>query len=370
MRSSDFIYESGWRKPISPADQARINKNKARPRNQIGPDVPERVPTNKRKAQRAIDHAIKTAKGPVDEGIFDIFKSSPALTKLRKKWSNDWKNLSATMDEYQAFWKLRNDIRDQLRARLPQYHSDTIIAKMANIEADKILRDSGWSGWELKTGKPTKTINEKEVSESAKKKIAAALLGVGLLGTPSKIDQQHPPLAKSLVSKAVSGLNKIEQGIKDAAEEAGITGHEVAQILAQTAQETGDFVHMRETGTRAYFLKKYWYNKDVRRRLGNKTPQDALDFIGRGFVHLTGRANYDRMSDILGIDLVNNPELAERPDVAMKILLRYFKDRVEPNVTDFTDTNAVTDQINKHDKPEARKNRENKYQKYKDILGL
>jgi predicted chitinase len=269
MRSSDFIYESGWRKPISPADQERINKRKAKVYNQ--PGQPDTRPTNPKKAERSIEHLKK-----IDE----------------------------------------------------------------------------------------------EVSESAKKKIAAALLGMGLLATPSKIDQQHPPLAKSLVSKAISGLNKIEQGIKDAAEEAGVTGHEIAQMLAQTAQETGNFVHMRETGSKEYFLKKYWYNKDVRRRLGNKTPQDALNFIGRGYVHLTGRANYDRMSDKLGIDLVNNPELAERPDIAMKIMLRYFKDRVEPNVQDFTDTNAVTDQINKHEKPESRQDRENKYQKYKELLRL
>lgn len=44
--------------------------------------------------------------------------------------------------------------------------------------------------------------------------------------------------------------------------------------------------------------------------LGNAEPGDGARFKGRGFVQLTGRVNYGRASRLLGIDLVELPELA------------------------------------------------------------
>lgn len=56
-----------------------------------------------------------------------------------------------------------------------------------------------------------------------------------------------------------------------------------------------------------------------------KTPywrKDKLgrSWLGRSYVQLTHLPNYEKMSKITGIDLVANPELAMRPDVALKIL--------------------------------------------------
>lgn len=44
-------------------------------------------------------------------------------------------------------------------------------------------------------------------------------------------------------------------------------------------------------------------------------------FFGRGYVQLTHEDNYRRMSSVVGIDLVKNPDAALRPDVAAKILV-------------------------------------------------
>ena len=43
-------------------------------------------------------------------------------------------------------------------------------------------------------------------------------------------------------------------------------------------------------------------------------------FYGRGYVQLTGQSNYDKFGKLLGIDLVKNPDLALKPDVAGKII--------------------------------------------------
>lgn len=44
-------------------------------------------------------------------------------------------------------------------------------------------------------------------------------------------------------------------------------------------------------------------------------------FYGRGFVQLTWLANYQKMSNFLGVDLVNNPDLALNPKYAAQILV-------------------------------------------------
>jgi len=48
---------------------------------------------------------------------------------------------------------------------------------------------------------------------------------------------------------------------------------------------------------------------------------EGKSWFGRGFVQLTHRRNYEAMSDLIGIDLVAEPGLALRTDIAAKILI-------------------------------------------------
>lgn len=54
--------------------------------------------------------------------------------------------------------------------------------------------------------------------------------------------------------------------------------------------------------------------------LGNTQPGDGVRFKGRGYVQLTGRTNYQKMSAVTGADLIANPELALQTDVATKVM--------------------------------------------------
>jgi len=70
---------------------------------------------------------------------------------------------------------------------------------------------------------------------------------------------------------------------------------------------------------------------DRRGDLGNLAPPDGASFRGRGFVQLTGRANYTHYALLTGRDLVGNPTLAQQPAIAAELLARFLGER-EPAI--------------------------------------
>jgi peptidoglycan L-alanyl-D-glutamate endopeptidase CwlK len=68
---------------------------------------------------------------------------------------------------------------------------------------------------------------------------------------------------------------------------------------------------------------------DNRQDLGNRGAPDGNRFKGRGFVQLTGRANYTTFSAKLGMgtDLVENPDKGNDPTIASQLLAFFLKDK-------------------------------------------
>ena len=64
-----------------------------------------------------------------------------------------------------------------------------------------------------------------------------------------------------------------------------------------------------------------------RHDLGNTEKGDGKRYKGRGFIQITGRANYATYGKRIGVDLLSNPELALDVKNSAKILAMYFKDR-------------------------------------------
>jgi putative chitinase len=99
-----------------------------------------------------------------------------------------------------------------------------------------------------------------------------------------------------------------------------------AYPLATAVVETaGTMQPIKEYGGTAYFRRMYDIEGDrpaKARELGNLTPGDGARFCGRGYVQLTGRANYDKAGRELGLPLVDDPDLALQPAVAAKIMRR------------------------------------------------
>jgi hypothetical protein len=72
---------------------------------------------------------------------------------------------------------------------------------------------------------------------------------------------------------------------------------------------------IREKGGASYF-KRY----EGRNDLGNTSPGDGIKFHGRGYVQLTGKANYVRASKKLGVDFVADPDRVMEPKHAATIM--------------------------------------------------
>lgn len=68
---------------------------------------------------------------------------------------------------------------------------------------------------------------------------------------------------------------------------------------------------------------------DSRKDLGNLGPPDGASFRGRGFIQLTGRSNYLAHGRALGLgeQLISQPELANDPEIASRLLASFLSSR-------------------------------------------
>jgi predicted chitinase len=60
------------------------------------------------------------------------------------------------------------------------------------------------------------------------------------------------------------------------------------------------------------------------RGLGNTQPGDGGKYIGRGYIQITGRGNYQAYADLTGHDLINNPALLNTPAIAAEVSVKYL----------------------------------------------
>ena len=101
----------------------------------------------------------------------------------------------------------------------------------------------------------------------------------------------------------------------------------LATIRAETEsfQPVSEFQSVFNTSPGGHPFDLY----DNRKDLGNQGPPDGASYRGRGFIQLTGRANYQLHGAAIGMgnQLVENPELANNPKVAAALLARFLKSK-------------------------------------------
>jgi predicted chitinase len=93
-------------------------------------------------------------------------------------------------------------------------------------------------------------------------------------------------------------------------------------MLATVKHECADtWMPIVERGSLDYF-RRYDADTPLGHRLGNTQDGDGMRFRGRGYVQITGRANYGHLGQLLGMGnaLIENPDLALDPKIAYKIM--------------------------------------------------
>lgn len=118
-------------------------------------------------------------------------------------------------------------------------------------------------------------------------------------------------------------------------------------FMAQMAHESGGFKHLTELKYKTKtFEEKYGHETRIGKILGNTKRGDGNKYFGRGIIQLTGRWNYKYYGSLIEEDLVNNPDLAESPYIALEIAVLYWKKKNLNELSDIGDVRTVTKLIN------------------------
>lgn len=136
-------------------------------------------------------------------------------------------------------------------------------------------------------------------------------------------------LLGTLSQSEVDGCNAIIGACGGAGWPIGDTAYALATAYHEAA---GTMQPIKEYGGPVYFTRMYditGARPAKARELGNLTPGDGAKYAGRGYPQLTGKRNYAKASAKLqelgilkpGEDLVADPDLALRADVAAAIMV-------------------------------------------------
>lgn len=183
-------------------------------------------------------------------------------------------------------------------------------------------------------------------------------------GSSGEIPTTPPPNSASNVSKASEGITVLlaacdKYGLKTKEQKAallGIVGGEcgwipqeesaqysnpdrLLQIFPSTfkgnrqlAEQYANWTKGNK-GSKADFFNFVYDPANNGKQLGNTQPGDGGKFYGRGFIQLTGRANYERYALLSGHPIDENPDLlVNDPAISAEIAVLYLMDRVKSGV--------------------------------------
>src|SRR4051794_13019890 len=116
-----------------------------------------------------------------------------------------------------------------------------------------------------------------------------------------------------------------------------------AAFLAQLAHESGQFRFMEEIWGPTDAQRRYEPVTKLAQDLGNSEAGDGRRFKGRGPIQLTGRTNYKRFGDLLGVDLVAEPTRAATPEVAFRVAGLFWSKKGLNELADTATDDAFTE---------------------------
>src|SRR5262245_21913929 len=158
--------------------------------------------------------------------------------------------------------------------------------------------------------------------------------------TDSDLQQIMPRLPQAKLQLYLPFMNRVMQIYEID------TPLRASAFLAQIAHESGELKFMEEIWGPTAQQKKYEPPSEVASRLGNTQQGDGFRYRGRGPIQITGRANYKKYGDLLGVDLIGNPDLAATPQFAFSTAGLFWKLNGLNELADVQDFTTITKRIN------------------------
>lgn len=154
-----------------------------------------------------------------------------------------------------------------------------------------------------------------------------------------------PLLSAQVLREIMSKLPEVGAEVHAAALSRWMRAYEISTVtraacfLAQCAWESDRGGSLVEADGTAY---------EGRRSLGNTEPGDGHLFRGRGWIHLTGRANYKWATVAIqgAKDMELDPEAAAEPELAARVACAYWDRHSLSELADALDYREITRQIN------------------------
>ena len=116
----------------------------------------------------------------------------------------------------------------------------------------------------------------------------------------------------------------------------------VAAFIAQIGHESGQLKYVKEIWGPTAAQAKY----EGRTDLGNTVAGDGSKYRGRGLIQITGRGNYMACGEGLGLDLIKQPELLEKPQHACMSAAWYWATNGLNTLADAVQFDKITRRIN------------------------
>jgi predicted chitinase len=271
-------------------------------------------------------------------------------------------------------WRSAKDASSTAKIRANEAEEAKIQAEMAQAQAQRVASErdqllaqldaknpinttvTGTSPSLVQTGqnpnqnKPQAHTDASVVTSSIK---AKALTGVNLQLIMPKISASKLQVYVSFLQQAMEEF-EINSPLRQAA------------FLAQIAYESSELRFNEEIWRPTNAQQRYDPPGNLASALGNTEQGDGKRFKGRGPIPITGRANYKRYGDLLGIDLIANPDLAATPEVMFRICGLFWRLSKMNALADQGDLISITKKINGG--LNGLEDRQRYYQRAKDVL--
>jgi putative chitinase len=174
---------------------------------------------------------------------------------------------------------------------------------------------------------------------------------------PKDTDTDKAPVIKNNNFKYdLSKFNIHEQRLIKRGVANGMGDLELAAFLAQSAHETQNFKKLTEDTSGAKYEPKWVKDKKTKKLrqvkgkatiVGNKKKGDGALFMGRGYLHLTGRWNYTAAArELNNPEILSNPDIVATPSVGLDTAIWYWNKFVEPKIADWSNNTEVTQAVN------------------------